>query len=76
MLDVVAVLRSQGIGYALIGAMAASVHGVVRASLDADAMLSLPLSALPVLERTFQAAGFRTELRRGDQMIQSARYWS
>jgi hypothetical protein len=66
MLDAVAVLRGQGVGYALIGAMAASVHGVVRASLDADAVLSLPLSALPGLERTFQAAGFRTELRRGD----------
>lgn len=66
MLDAVAVLRSQGIGYALIGAMAASVHGVVRASLDADAVLSLPLSALPGLERTFQATGFQTELRCGD----------
>lgn len=66
MLDAVAVLRGQAIGYALIGAMAASVHGVVRASLDADAVLSLPVSALPGLERTFQAAGFQTELRRGD----------
>jgi hypothetical protein len=46
--------------------MAASVHGVVRASLDADAVISLSLSALPRLERTFQAAGFQTELRRGD----------
>lgn len=66
MLDAIAVLRGQGTGYALIGAMAASVHGVVRASLDADAVLSLPVSALARLERTFQAAGFQTEVRRGD----------
>ena len=66
MLDAVAVLRGQGVGYALVGAMAGSVHGVVRASLDADAVLSLPLSALTGLERTLQAAGFETELRRGD----------
>lgn len=66
MLDAVAVLRGQGVGYALVGAMAGSVHGVVRASLDADALLSLPLSALTSLERTFQAAGFQTVLRRGD----------
>jgi len=66
MLDAVAVLRGQGVGYALVGAMAGSVHGVVRASLDADALLSMPLSALTGLERTFQAAGFQTVLRRGD----------
>lgn len=66
MLDAVAVLRAQDIGYALVGAMAGSVHGVVRASLDADALLSLPLSALASLERTFKAAGFQTVLRRGD----------
>lgn len=66
LLDAVTVLRRQGVAYAVIGAMAASVHGAVRASLDADAVLSLPLSALSDLERTFQAAGFKTELRRGD----------
>jgi hypothetical protein len=37
--------------------MPASVHRVVRDSLDADAALSLPLSALPEPKRTFQAAG-------------------
>lgn len=46
--------------------MPASVHGVVRASPDADVVVSLPLSALPGLERIFQAAGFQTERRRGD----------
>lgn len=66
MLDAIAVLRGQGVEYALVGAMAGSVHGVVRASLDADALLSLPLSSLTSLEHTFMAAGFQTALRRGD----------
>jgi hypothetical protein len=66
LLDAVAVLRKQGVGYAVIGALAASIHGIVRASLDADAVLSLPLSGLSGLERALQAAGFQTELRRGD----------
>ena len=46
--------------------MAASVHGIVRASMDADAVLSLTIQETPTLEREFRAAGFRTELRRGD----------
>jgi len=46
--------------------MAASVHGVIRASLDADALLSITASALADLERRFRAAGFSTELRLGD----------
>jgi predicted nucleotidyltransferase len=60
------VLRSAQVDYAIIGAMAASVHGVIRASLDADALLSITASALADLERRFRAAGFITELRRGD----------
>lgn len=64
--DAVQVLRAENVDYAIIGAMAASVHGVIRASRDADALLSISTSALTKLERTFQAAGFNTELRRGD----------
>ena len=41
LLDAVSVLTSDGIDYAVIGALAASVHGVVRASVDADAVLSI-----------------------------------
>lgn len=59
-------LRSAQVDYAIIGAMAASVHGVIRASLDADVLLSMTPSALIDLERRFTAAGFSTELRRGD----------
>lgn len=46
--------------------MAASVHGIVRASVDADAILSLTIQETPKLERELKAAGFATELRRGD----------
>jgi hypothetical protein len=66
LLDVVHHLGSERVGYAVIGAMAASVHGLVRASVDADVVLSAPASQLDRLERLFAAAGFRTELRRGD----------
>ena len=66
LLDAVQVLRAENVDYAIIGAMAASVHGVIRASRDADALLSISGSALPDLESSFKRAGFGTELRRGD----------
>jgi predicted nucleotidyltransferase len=66
LLDAVQVLRAENVEYAVIGAMAASVHGVLRASRDADALLSISASALSGLERSFKRAGFNTELRRGD----------
>lgn len=66
LLDVVDLLVGQEIEYAVVGAMAASVHGAVRASLDADVVLSLPIQEAEALERDFKAAGFRTELARGD----------
>lgn len=66
LLDAVAILTRQRIRYAVIGAMAASVHGVVRASADADAVLALTVQELGVLEKEFQTAGFRTDIRRGD----------
>jgi hypothetical protein len=66
MLDVADVLVRQGVPYAVIGAMAAAVHGVVRASLDADALVSLQVREADSLRRSFDAAGFITELRIGD----------
>ncbi|HVJ30281.1 MAG TPA: hypothetical protein VNA66_08250 [Gammaproteobacteria bacterium] len=66
LLDAVDFLNRENVSYAVIGAMAASVHGVVRASMNADAVLSLPADALPALEHRLRDAGFRTELRRGD----------
>jgi predicted nucleotidyltransferase len=66
LLDTVDLLARNGISYAVIGAMAASVHGVVRASIDADAVLAVPVSELGRLEREFRQSGFATELRYGD----------
>lgn len=42
------------------------MYGVIRASRDADALLSISVPALAGLERIFRAAGFDTQLRRGD----------
>ena len=40
LLDTIDVLNKRGIPYAIVGAFAASFYGVVRASLDADAVIS------------------------------------
>lgn len=66
LLDAIAILNKMNTEYAVIGAMAASFYGVVRASFDADALISAALPALGNLEKAFTQAGFRTELRRGD----------
>lgn len=67
LLDVIAVLLREQINYAVIGAMAASVHGAVRASLDADAIISLGSTAPSDLVREFEAEGFQAELRLGGE---------
>jgi predicted nucleotidyltransferase len=41
LLDIIEFLNKRGIPYAIIGAFAASFYGVVRASLDADAVISI-----------------------------------
>jgi hypothetical protein len=66
LLDVVDVLVSQEIDYAVIGALAASIHGAVRASMDADAVVSLGLNAAQRLQQLFEAMSLQTELNRGD----------
>jgi len=66
MLDIAAALATSGIDYAVVGAMAAAVHGVVRASLDADAVVSLQVRQAVALQHTFDAAGLATEFRIGD----------
>jgi predicted nucleotidyltransferase len=66
LLDVAALLADQEIEYAVIGAMAASVHGSIRATTDADALVSVSVPKLAQLEKAFKRAGFKTELRRGD----------
>jgi hypothetical protein len=66
LLDVVDALATGGVDYAVIGALAASVHGAVRASLDADAVLSVDPLEANRLQRLLEATGFQVELNRGD----------
>ncbi len=65
LLDAIEVLARERIDYAVIGAMAASIHGVVRASTDADVVLSLGGRKGSDLEQQFKSAGFQTEYRLG-----------
>jgi hypothetical protein len=66
LLDVVEALDAGKIRYAVIGALAASIHGAVRASMDADAVLSAALTEAATITQQLKAAGFQTELTRGD----------
>lgn len=66
LLDAVDVLDKAGVAYAVVGAMAAAVYGVVRASMDADAVVLLPAHRAAELEREFRNAAFVTELRHGE----------
>jgi predicted nucleotidyltransferase len=67
LLDAIELLARERIDYAVIGAMAASIHGVVRASTDADVVLSLAGRKSSDLEQQFESAGFQTEFRPGGQ---------
>lgn len=64
--DAIALLNEERIDYAVLGALAASVHGAVRGTADADAVLSITVKDLRVLESKFKSLGFATELREGD----------
>jgi hypothetical protein len=66
LLDVVQILRRESVNYLVIGAFALSVHGVVRASRDADALLQVSLPGIKRLQHMFEVAGFRVALRQGD----------
>lgn len=66
LLDVVALLDEHGIEYAVVGALAASVYGSVRATTDADALVSVLPPRLSGLEKLLREAGLKVELRRGD----------
>jgi predicted nucleotidyltransferase len=66
MADVAEILASRGVRYAVIGAMAAAVHGVVRASLDADAVVALQIREAQALQQTLIEGGYGATLRIGD----------
>lgn len=65
-LDVVEILRREKVDYAVIGAFALTVLGVVRATTDVDALLFTNPGRLAELEKPFTQAGFNTELRTAD----------
>jgi hypothetical protein len=65
-LDVAEILNRENIDYLVIGAFALSVHAVVRASSDVDALLYVSYARLTKISTIFEAAGFGTMLRRGD----------
>jgi predicted nucleotidyltransferase len=66
MADVADLLAEQGVRYAVIGAMAAAVHGVVRASLDADAVVALQVREAQALRQSLVEEGYEAALRTGD----------
>lgn len=66
MADVARILAARGVRYAVIGAMAAAVHGVVRASLDADAVVALQIREAQALQQTLIEMGYAANLRIGD----------
>ena len=66
LLDVVGLLDEQCIPYGVIGALAASVYGTIRATTDADALVSVSALRLGSLEKKLRKTGLTTRLRRGD----------
>jgi predicted nucleotidyltransferase len=66
MADVAEFLAKQGVRYAVIDAMAAAVHGVVRASLDADAVVALQVRDAKALRQSLVVEGYEAVLRTGD----------
>ena len=66
LLDAVDVLKAEGIKYAVVGAVAASVHGAVRASLDADVLIAASEQQVTSIDDAFRKAGFQSVVSRGD----------
>jgi predicted nucleotidyltransferase len=65
MADVAESLAKRGVRYAVIGAMAAAVHGVVRASLDADAIVAMHVREAQALRQSLIEEGYEATLRTG-----------
>jgi hypothetical protein len=67
LMDIKTLLEAQGVPYVAIGAIAAAVHGVVRASLDADAVISACEAVEHEIVRGLKEAGLHVEHRWADQ---------
>ena len=66
LLQVIEVLDRERVDHILVGAMAAAVHGVIRATTDADLLIGVAVARLQPLRVRLQQAGFEVVLRRGD----------
>ena len=68
LLDVIEVLKRERVPYAVVGAMAVSYYGIVRATLDTDAIIALPdqMDALVRLKKLLEDAGLKAIYRRAD----------
>ena len=64
--DVADALTARHIRYAVIGALATEVHGAVRASMDAGAIVAIPIPEAQCLRSEFEALGPEAQLRVGD----------
>src|SRR3990172_6496009 len=65
LVDAVDILNHLKIPYAVVGAIAAAFHGLVRASQDADAVISLRPDGLPELEKKIRQGGVLLESSKG-----------
>ena len=65
LLDVIDVLDRFKTPYAIVGAIAAAYHGAVRASRDADAVVSLPAADIPRLADNLRNTGLRVRVSKG-----------
>lgn len=66
MADIAESLAGRGVRFAVVGAMAAAVHGVVRASLDAAAIVPLNVPEAQALRQSLIEEGYEVALRTGD----------
>lgn len=68
LLDVVEVLNNLNVPYAVVGAFAASFYGVIRASVDVDAVISLEAGRIDIetLIAALEKIGLQSRFRKGD----------
>jgi hypothetical protein len=64
--DVAATLEGRGIAFAVVGAGAMAVRGVIRATLDLDVLVVEPACLEPALWQGLRQAGTDVELRHAD----------
>ena len=62
LLDAIHHLAGLNLDYAVVGCMAAAVHGLARASEKVQVALMIPFDEVPNLERTFVEAGFQLDI--------------